>query len=46
MNIITASYCARVRGTVFRMKYRVLSREFESIEIFPGFAWLLEENCA
>ena len=44
MNIITASYGARVHGTVFRMKYRVLSREFESIETFPGFAQLLGEN--
>ena len=39
-----ASYGARVRGSVFKMKFRVLSREFESIETFPGFVQLLEEN--
>ena len=44
MNIITASYGARVRGTVFKMKCRVLSREFESSETSPGFAQLLGEN--
>ena len=35
---------ARVLGSVFRMKFRVLSREFESIETSPGFARLLGEN--
>ena len=35
---------ATVRGSVFKMKSRVLSREFESIETSPGFAQLLEEN--
>ena len=39
-----ASYGARVRGSVFKMKFRVLSREFESIETSPGFARLLGEN--
>ena len=33
-----------MRGSVFKMKFRVLSREFESIETFPGFAQLLGEN--
>ena len=32
------SHKTRVRGSVFRMKFRVLSREFESIETSPGFA--------
>ena len=35
---------ATVRGSVFKMKFRVWSREFESIETSPGFAQLLEEN--
>ena len=33
-----ASYGARVHGSVFKMKFRVLFREFESIETSPGFA--------
>ena len=33
-----------MRGSVFRMKFRVLSREFESIDTSPGFARLLGEN--
>ena len=41
---LIALYGARVRGSVFRMKFRVLSREFESIETSPGFAQLLGEN--
>ena len=41
---LIALYGARVLGSVFRMKFRVLSREFESIEISPGFAQLLGEN--
>ena len=44
MKIITASYGAIVRGSVFKMEFRVLSREFESIETYPGFAQLLGEN--
>ena len=31
-------------GSVFKMKFRVLSGEFESIETSPGFAQLLGEN--
>ena len=42
---LIASYGARVRGSVFKMKFRVLSREFESIETSPGFAQFLGENC-
>ena len=42
--VLIALYGARVRGNVFRMKFTVLSREFESIETSPGFAQLLEEN--
>ena len=30
-----------MRGSVFKMKFRVLSREFESIETSPGYAQLL-----
>ena len=41
---LIAPYGAKVRGNVFRMKFRVLSREFESIETSPGFFELLEEN--
>ena len=37
-------YGARVRESVFRIKFRVSSREFESIETSPGFAQLLGEN--
>ena len=44
LRILIASYGARVRGSVFKMKFRVLSREFESIETSPGFAQLLGEN--
>ena len=39
-----ASYGARVRRNVFRMKFRALSRESESIKTSPGFAQLLGEN--
>ena len=28
---------------IFKMKFRVLSRDFESIETFPGFVQLLGE---
>ena len=41
---LIAPYGAKVRGNVFRMKFRVLSREFEPIETSPGFAQLLGEN--
>ena len=44
LNKLIASYGARVCGSVFKMEFRVLSREFESIETFPGFAQLLGEN--
>ena len=37
-------YGARVRGNVFKIEFRVFSREFESIETSPGFTQLLEEN--
>ena len=33
-----------MRGSVFKDHFRVLAREFESIETFPGFAQLLGEN--
>jgi hypothetical protein len=44
LKLLIASYGARVRGSVFKMKFRELSREFESIETSPGFAQLLGEN--
>ena len=44
IKIITDSYGAIVRGSVFKLEFRVLSREFESIETYPGFAQLLGEN--
>ena len=44
MKIITASYGATVRGSVFKIKFKVLAGEFESIETFPGFVKLLGEN--
>ena len=33
-----------MRGSVFKMDFRELSRGFEFIETTPGFAQLLEEN--
>ena len=33
-----------MRGSVFRIEFRILVREFESIEIFPGFARLQVEK--
>ena len=39
-----ASYGPRVQGSVFKMEFRALSREFESIETFPRFVQLLGEN--
>ena len=44
MKTINASYDPRVHGCILKMKYRVLSREFKSIETSPGFAQLLGEN--
>ena len=41
---ITVFYGARVRASVFRIKFRCLVREFESVETSPGFASLLGEN--
>ena len=41
---LIATYGARVPGSVFKMEFTVLTREFESINTFPGFAWLLWEN--
>ena len=32
-----------MRESVFKIKFRVLAGEFESIETSPGFAWLLDE---
>ena len=33
-----------MRGNVFRIAFRILAREFESIENPPGFACLIREN--
>ena len=33
-----------MRGSVFKTNFTVFSREFESIETFPGFVQLLGEN--
>ena len=44
MFYLIATHGARVRERVFKIKFRVLSRQFESIETSPGFAQLLEEN--
>ena len=44
LKIFIASYGARMRGSVNKIEFRVLSREFESIETSPGFAQLLGEN--
>ena len=44
LKLLIASYGARLRGSVFKMKCRWLSREFECIETSPGFAQLLGEN--
>ena len=41
---LIAFYGAIVRGNVSKMKFRVLSREFEYIETSPGFAQLLGKN--
>ena len=41
---LIAIYGARVRGSVFRIVFRLLIREFESVETSPGFAKLLGEN--
>ena len=43
-NMLIATYGARVRGSVFKMEFRELSREVESIETSPRFAQLLGEN--
>ena len=44
LRTLIASYGARVRGSVSKIEFRVLSREFESIETSPGFAQLPREN--
>ena len=44
MNTITASCGARVCGSVFKIKFKALAGEFESIETFSGFVQLLGEN--
>ena len=41
---LTVTYGARVHGSVFQIEFRVLAREFESIETSPGFTQFLGEN--
>ena len=33
-----------MRGSVFKIRFRVLSKDFESIQTAPGFAQLTEEK--
>ena len=40
----SSTYCARVRGSVFEIEFRVSAREFEFIETFPGFAQFLQQK--
>ena len=42
--LVIAPNGATVRESVFKMEFRALSREFESIETSLGFAQLLGEN--
>ena len=44
MNLLATIYCARVPGSLFMIVFRILVREFESVENSPGFARLLAEN--
>ena len=44
MFYLITTHGAGVRERVFKIEFRVLSREFESIETSPGFAQLLGEN--
>ena len=41
---LTATYGAKMRGSVFKMEFKALFREFKSIETSPGFAQFLGEN--
>ena len=41
---ILIAYGARVRGSVFKMEFKALFREFVSIETSPGFDQFLGEN--
>ena len=42
--ILIATFGARVCGSVFKIEFRFLVRDFEYVETSPGFAQLLEEN--
>ena len=44
MFYLIATHGARVSERVFKIEFRGLSRQFESIETSPGFAQLLEDN--
>jgi hypothetical protein len=33
----SSTYCTTVHGSVFDREFRVLAREFEFFETFPGF---------
>ena len=38
------TYGVKMRGSVFRIVFRILAEEFEFIAKSPGFAHFLEEN--
>ena len=44
MNLLATIFCARVPVSVFRIGFRILIREFESVENSLEFARLLGEN--
>ena len=39
-----AAYGARMHGSVLKIIFRVLAREFKTIETSSGFAWFQGEN--
>ena len=40
----TLIYGAKMRGSVFRIAFRILAGEFESVENSPGFDCLIGEK--
>ena len=43
-NTAFAAYGARMRGSGIKIVFRVLAREFKTIETSSGFAWFQGEN--
>jgi hypothetical protein len=41
---LTVTYGVRELGSVFRIEFRFLAREFESVETSPVFAQILGES--